>query len=103
MGYVKQNKDGEEAVDWKKTATIKWGDKATLEKIDAIIYTPDNRIFGRKEIDPNKLIYYSETFDYKEAAKRENAFQSRSKFIVKKNTAIYPDTLCWNKRFLLFI
>src|SRR5690606_27974585 len=46
MGYVKQTADGTEQVDWKKVKDIKWGDKATIEKIDASIFTPDNRIFG---------------------------------------------------------
>jgi sulfatase modifying factor 1 len=99
MGFIKQGKDGNEYIDWKKASTIKWGDKATLEKIDAMIFTPDNRIFNKKEIDPSKLVYHSETFDYKEAAKRENAAVQRSKFIVKKDIKIYPDTLCWIRDF----
>ena len=61
LNNVKQNTvDGTEAVDWKKMATVKWGDKSTIEKIDAIIVTPDNRIFGKKEIDANKIVYQSE-------------------------------------------
>ncbi len=32
----------------KKYAAIKWNDKATMEKIDAMIVTPDNRIFRKK-------------------------------------------------------
>jgi sulfatase modifying factor 1 len=100
MGFTKPNPDGGDPwVDWRKAATIKWNDKATLEKIDAIIFTPDNRIFGKKEIDPAKMIFYSETFDYKEAAKRENVGVPRSNFIVKTNTPIYPDTLCWIRDF----
>ena len=47
--------DGRFQIDWKKAATIKWGDKATIEKIDQMIVEPDNRIFGRKELDPKKL------------------------------------------------
>ncbi len=39
MGYVKQGPDGNEYLDWKQVATIKWGDKATIEKIDAMILT----------------------------------------------------------------
>lgn len=99
MGFIKQGKDGNEYIDWTKAKTIKWGDKATLEKIDKLIFTPDNRIFGKKEIDPNKLVYHSETFDYKEASRRENADAQRSKFIVKKDVMIYPDTLCWVRDF----
>jgi formylglycine-generating enzyme len=99
MGFVKQGSDGNEYVDWKKASTIKWGDKATLEKIDAMIVTPDNRIFGKKELDATKIVYHSEVFDYKEAAKLENAAVPRSKFIIKKDIKVYPDSLCWVRDF----
>ncbi|MBC7626207.1 SUMF1/EgtB/PvdO family nonheme iron enzyme [Ferruginibacter sp.] len=99
MGFIKQGTDGNEYIDWKKAQAIKWNDKATLEKIDAMIFTPDNRIFNKKEIDPSKIVYHSETFDYKEAAKRENAGVQRSKFIVKKDIMAYPDSLCWVRDF----
>lgn len=100
MGFVKQDKnDGTEHIDWVKAKTIKWGDKATIEKIDQMIVTPENRIFGKKEIDAAKLIFHSETFDTKEAARRENAGKPRSQFIVKKDTRIYPDTLVWIRDF----
>ena len=95
MGYIKQSPDGHEYIDWKKATAIKWGDKTTLEKIETMLYTPDNRLFGKKEMDPAKLVFHSEVLDYKEAAKRENAAAPRSKFIVKKDIAIYPDTLSW--------
>jgi len=99
MNFVKQGKDGSQQIDWKKAATIKWGEKATFEKIDKLIFTPDNRIFNKKELDPSKLVFHSETFDYKEASKRENATFQRSKFIVKKDIIAYPDTLCWVRDF----
>ena len=75
------------------------GDKATVEKIDQMILTPENRIFGKKEIDPTKLVYHSETFDLKEAAKKINEGKVRSQFIVKKDIKIYPDTLVWIRDF----
>ena len=98
MGYVK-SVDGVDMVDWKKAATIKWGDKATVEKIDQMVVTPENRIFGKKEIDASKLKYHSEVFDTKEAARRENASKPRSAFITKKDIPIYPDTLVWIRDF----
>jgi gliding motility-associated lipoprotein GldK len=98
MGYVKAGTEGVETIDWKKAKTIKWGDKATMEKVDAMILTPDNRIFNKKEIDPTKLVFHSEIFDFKEAAKSPKGVQ-RSKFIVKKDLQIYPDTLCWVRDF----
>lgn len=99
MGFVKQGADGNEYIDKAKMKTIKWDDKATLEKIDAIIVTPDNRIFGKKEIDPNKLVYHSETFDYAAAAGNKDPNVPRSNFIVKKDIPIYPDTLVWVRDF----
>lgn len=98
MGFVK-NVDGVDYVDWNKAKTIKWGDKATVEKIDQLILSPENRIFGKKEIDASKLIYHSETFDNKEASKRENQGKSRSQFILKRDVRIYPDTLVWIRDF----
>jgi gliding motility-associated lipoprotein GldK len=91
--------DGIFKIDWKKASTIKYGDKATIEKIDQMILSPENRVFGKKDIDPSKIIYHSEIFDLKEAAKRENANVSRSKFIIKKDEKIYPDTLIWIRDF----
>lgn len=99
MGYVKQGVDGNEYVDWAKAKTIKWDDKATLEKMDAMIVTPDNRIFGKKEIDPSKMVFHSETFDYAAAANNHDPNVPRSKFIVKKDIPIYPDTLVWVRDF----
>lgn len=91
--------DGQFQVDWKKASTIKWSDKSTVEKIDQMILTPENRIRGKKDIDPTKLVYNSEIFDLKEAARRENAAVARSKFMVKKPVPIYPDTLIWIRDF----
>ncbi len=99
MGYVKQGADGNEYIDWTKAKTIKWDDKATLEKIDAMIVTPDNRIFGKKELDPTKMVFHSETFDYAGAANNHDPNVPRSKFIVKKDIPIYPDTLVWVRDF----
>lgn len=99
MGFVKQGQDGNEYLDWKRIKDIKWGDRTTLEKIDAMILTPDNRIFGKKEIDPNKIVFHSEILDYKAAALNRDPNVPRSKFIIKKDVPIYPDTVCWVRDF----
>src|SRR4026208_1839705 len=46
--------DGRFAIDWKKAQTIKWSDKATVEKVDQMILTPENRVFNKKDVDPSK-------------------------------------------------
>jgi formylglycine-generating enzyme len=95
MGYVKQGADGNEYVDWKKANTIKWGDKSTIEKIDAMIVTADNRIFGKKELDAKKIVFHSEIFDYKAAAVNRDTNIQRKEFIIKQDIPVFPDTLCW--------
>jgi gliding motility-associated lipoprotein GldK len=99
LGLVRQGADGNEYIDWAKAKTIKWGDKAVIEKIDAIIVTPDNRIFGKKEIDASKIVYQSEIFDYKAAAQNRDVTIPRSAYIIKKAVNVYPDTLCWIRDF----
>lgn len=99
MGFVKQSTDGVEQVDWTKVKTIKWGDKATIEKIDAMIVTPDNRIFGKKELDAKKIVFQSEIFDYKAAANNRDVTIPRSAFIIKEAIPVYPDSLVWVRDF----
>lgn len=98
MGYVK-NVDGVDYVDWKKAKTIKWGDKSVMEKVDAMIVAPPDRIYGKKDLDPEKVIYDVEYFDLKEAAKFENKNKPRSSFLVKYTQPVYPDTLVWMRDF----
>jgi sulfatase modifying factor 1 len=98
MQYGKEI-DGRFQIDWKRAEMIKWGDKATIEKIDQMILTPDNRIFGKKEIDPTKLKFHYERFNLKEAAKKENEGKPRSKFIDSDDVKVYPDTLVWIRDF----
>ncbi len=94
-GYVKTGADGIEYIDWKKANTIKYNDKATIEKIDGMIVTADNRIFGKKELDAKKIVYHSEIFDYKAAAINRDTNVQRKEFIIKQDIPVYPDTLCW--------
>src|SRR6476646_3801035 len=101
LGYVKAGPDGVEYVDRAKMKALKWNDPKIVEALAGtdLILPPDDRIFGKKEIDPSKIIYHSETFDLKEAAARANQGQPRSKFIIKKDVPIYPDTLVWIRDF----
>lgn len=99
MGYMKVGAGGDTAIDWKKAQTIKYNDKAALEKLSKLTLTPDNRLYNKIEIDPAKIEYRQEGFDLKEAAKRENAKKPRSEFIRRENVKVYPDTLCWMRDF----
>ncbi len=98
LGYGKET-DGTFTVDWKKANTIKYDDKAVMEKISKLTLTPDNRLYGKNEIDPEKIVFRVEYFDLKEAAKRENKGKPRSTYIVRYDEKVYPDTLVWMRDF----
>ena len=98
MGYVKADGDGNEHVDWAKMKTVKWSDPKILEQLSDLILPPEDRIFGKKEIDPSKMVYQVERFDLKAAADRGNAGKPRSQFLEKYRRTIdagsrsaYPD------------
>ena len=97
LGLVVKSPDGTETLDWKKVNLIKWNDKTTLEKIDAIIVTPNNRINGKKELDGQKIVYHSEIFDFDAASTGANIGKPRENFIVRYDIPVYPDTLVWKR------
>ena len=86
------------AVNWKKSETVKL-DRNTIEKLNELNLAPDNRLYGRPEIDPSKIMYRVEFYDLATAAKRENAGLYRSNFIIRRDEPIYPDTLVWMRDF----
>ncbi len=53
----KSGADGNEYVDWKKMQTIKWDDPKVIEQLSStdLILSPEDRIFGKKEIDATKI------------------------------------------------
>ena len=51
-------------VDWNKAAKINQKSKAVIEKLNELLLSPDNRIRGKIDIDPTKLIYRYSSFHY---------------------------------------
>lgn len=76
LGYYKVTSHSE-TIDWKKK--IDWSSQLTFERVDRMVVAPENRIFGKKTIDVNKLIY---------------TYRIKNKDI---SIPIYPDTICWLK------
>jgi sulfatase modifying factor 1 len=100
LNYFKTGPNGDTAVDWKKMKTVKYGDPKVLEKIaEKLVLNVSDRLKGRMEIDPEKVVYHIEYFDLKEAAKIENKHQPRTNYIVRYDEKIYPDTLVWMRDF----
>lgn len=104
LGYVKTSNgggggDSAVAVDWNKRKDIKF-DQSTLEKLGnkLMIDAPD-RLYGKVEVDPKKIVYHIEYFDLKEAARIENKDLPRKTFIKRFDQPVYPDTLVWLRDF----
>ena len=88
------------AINWSKAKDLKYASPATIERLGnkLMIDAPD-RLYGKAEVDPKKIIYQIEYFDLKEAAKLENKDAKRNQFIKKYTQPIYPDTLVWMRDF----
>ena len=101
LGYVKAGSDGVEYIDKAKMKNFKWSDPKIIEQLGQtpLMLSPEERIFGKKELDPTKIVYQVEKFNLREAAKRENASKPRSTFIERYAVPIYPDTLVWIRDF----
>jgi len=124
-GFFKVDENGDEydppVINWETPYT----GKAMTEDIKAIVeemyYAPEERFFGKKQIDTRKLIYSYFWIDLKQAAKQSNQWdykaqsyhgrvydyvnekwitiQDRSAFIFHDEVPCYPDTLVWIRDF----
>ena len=119
---ISQDKNGNpidpKTINWRKK--LNWNDQEVQSEIKDM-YIPENeRFFGKKEIDPRKLIYEYWWIDLHQAAKRANSYNyktqqyegnvhnaegelvpitNRSSFILKDQVNVYPDTLTWIRDF----
>jgi gliding motility-associated lipoprotein GldK len=87
-------------VDWNRALRINSNNKAVIEKLNELLLSPDNRIQGKVEIDPTKLIYRYSYVDLKAAARTSKGLeQPLSNFLVSQTEAVYPDSLVWMRDF----
>jgi len=87
-------------VDWNSALRINTNSKAVVEKLNELLLSPDNRIQGKIEIDPTKLIYRYSYVDLRAAAKSSKGLeQPLSNFLVTQTEAVYPDSLVWMRDF----
>jgi gliding motility-associated lipoprotein GldK len=87
-------------VDWNRALRINTSSKAVIEKLNELLLSPDNRIQGKIEIDPTKLIYRYSYVDLRAAAKSSRGLeQPLSNFLISQTEAIYPDSLVWMRDF----
>lgn len=91
-------------------------DEATSTVLEDMYYKPEERFFGRKELDTRKLMYEYYWIDLQQAAQKSNRYNfatkqysgsvynqegekvditNRKSFIFRDVINVYPDTLCW--------
>ncbi|HEY0666621.1 MAG TPA: SUMF1/EgtB/PvdO family nonheme iron enzyme [Sphingobacteriaceae bacterium] len=95
------NSSGPKYIDWKKVGngSAIWSSKknaANADKLQAMYYQGEDRIFDRNEIDVRLLKYNFAKMDQRGAANaRGDQSKKRSDFIIRDEVPIYPDTLVW--------
>ena len=101
-------------IDWNRK--IRWLDPKYTAALDSMYYQGDDRILGKKEIDPRELNYIYNWVDLQQAARLQNAYNftsqsyqgtvidltgkvvpitNRSSFVMSEVVNVYPDTLVW--------
>jgi gliding motility-associated lipoprotein GldK len=87
-------------VDWARAGRINIKSRAVLEKLNELLLSPDNRIQGKVELDPNKLVYRYSFVDLKAAARESKKLEKAiADYKITVNESIYPDTLVWMRDF----
>lgn len=90
-------------INWE--AEIPWNaeDEDVTDALEPMYYPPNERFYGKRDIDTRKLIYKYSWIDYRMAAAKgrsrhnygEDFGLTRESFIKSDEVEVYPDTLCW--------
>ncbi|MGE9516805.1 MAG: SUMF1/EgtB/PvdO family nonheme iron enzyme [Solitalea-like symbiont of Acarus siro] len=102
--YMKKTKSGVEKVNRERSFSDlfdaeSWREdkkpSPDIQKAESLYYKGDDKLFGKTEVDPSKLVYKMEWFDYQKAVDNIGQKVPRSNFIRRDEVEIYPDTLVW--------
>jgi hypothetical protein len=74
-GGINQSDEDSLRVDWTRASRINMNSRADLERLNELLLSPDNRIQGRIDLDPNKLIYRYSYVDLKAPAKSSKCWE----------------------------
>jgi len=89
-----EDESGNKRLDW--TYPIDWSkDSEDAQMLDDMYYQGDDMLFGKRELNPDKLIYEYQKYDLKKASSKSSRELSRSSFIEKREINVLPDKLCW--------
>ncbi|MFZ4261840.1 SUMF1/EgtB/PvdO family nonheme iron enzyme [Sphingobacterium sp. HJSM2_6] len=97
--YFVDEGNGNRHIDWEKVQkSSPWDtkDAAKRERLNAMYYQGEDRIFGKNELDVRQLTYHYEWYDLRAAvAAKNDPTKKRSDFIMRDTMLIYPDTTVW--------
>ncbi|MFT4095392.1 MAG: SUMF1/EgtB/PvdO family nonheme iron enzyme [Niabella sp.] len=96
--YVSIN-SGDTSVNWKTASKINYANPEILSQLGDLLTDPAKSLNNKRSIDPQKLVYLMQGFNYQEAAKKENKDKNPNEFIYRYIVPVYPDTLCWMRDF----
>ncbi len=97
--YIDVSQANDTTINWKNASKINYSDPEMIAKLPGLFLDPSRTIGQRRQLDPEKLVYLMEGFNYTEAAKKENAGKNPNEFIYKYVVPVYPDTLSWMRDF----
>ena len=86
-------------INWSAASKINYSDPAVLSQLGDLVLNPAKTISARRILDPDKLIYAMEGFNYQEAAKKATKGRDASDFMYRYTVQVYPDTLAWMRDF----
>jgi len=90
-----EDESGNTSLDW--DYPIDWMEGSEdAEALNDLFYQGDDMLFGKKELNPEKIMYKYRKFDMKgQASSRHDRSVPRSTYITEHEVEILPDNLCW--------
>jgi gliding motility-associated lipoprotein GldK len=96
--HLTDGEDGTQNINW--DYPIDWApDGEDAQVVEGMFYKPEDRLYGRREIDPSKLSYEYLWVKWREMAMPENKNKPRSSFIERKTITVWPDENSWIRDF----
>lgn len=103
--YVIEDEQGNLRVNWKEVEKLDWNDPQVKEQLAEMFVPPEDRFWGRDELNTGYLVYHYEEIDWHKAAANRSRIQQglepipRRELIIKHDVPVYPDTLVWVRDF----
>lgn len=96
--HLIETEDGSQYINW--DFPIDWSaDGEDAQYLEELFYSEDDRVYGRRELDPAKLKYEYRWVRWREMAMDKDRTKPRSEFIDKNEVHIWPDEGVWIRDF----